>query len=104
MAAPVIAPSATLAVNERVQARRAAGQQVLHLGFGEAGLPVLPAAAPLLAEGPAPTRHPPIAGTPGGPAPAAGGFSRPGRPPPPTPAGPRPALLYNSTVARKAEG
>ena len=32
-------PSATLATNERVQARLAAGAPVLHLAFGEAGLP-----------------------------------------------------------------
>jgi aspartate aminotransferase len=33
--------SATLAINEAIQKRRAAGEDVLHLGFGEAGLPVL---------------------------------------------------------------
>ncbi|MFI9024120.1 pyridoxal phosphate-dependent aminotransferase [Streptomyces sp. NPDC053560] len=32
--------SATLAINETIRARRAAGEKVLHLGFGEAGLPV----------------------------------------------------------------
>ncbi|MGT2462528.1 hypothetical protein [Sinomonas atrocyanea] len=32
--------SATLAINEAIQKRRAAGEDVLHLGFGEAGLPV----------------------------------------------------------------
>ncbi|MEU6083634.1 aminotransferase class I/II-fold pyridoxal phosphate-dependent enzyme [Streptomyces sp. NPDC047108] len=32
--------SATLAINETLQARKAAGEKVLHLGFGEAGLPV----------------------------------------------------------------
>lgn len=32
--------SATLAVNETLRARKAAGEKVLHLGFGEAGLPV----------------------------------------------------------------
>ncbi|MET3811518.1 aminotransferase class I/II-fold pyridoxal phosphate-dependent enzyme [Arthrobacter sp. UYEF3] len=46
--------SATLAINESLQAKKAAGERVLHLGFGEAGLPVpesvanvLAAAAPL---------------------------------------------------------
>lgn len=34
--------SVTLAINETIQARRARGEKVLHLGFGEAGLPVLP--------------------------------------------------------------
>lgn len=38
----VVAHSATLAINERLAARRAAGEPVVHLGFGEAGLPVLP--------------------------------------------------------------
>lgn len=32
--------SATLAINEAILKRRAAGEEVLHLGFGEAGLPV----------------------------------------------------------------
>ena len=32
--------SATLAINEALQAKKAAGEKVLHLGFGEAGLPV----------------------------------------------------------------
>ncbi len=45
-----IRQSATLAVNERIQARRAAGEPVLHLGFGEAGLPVLPELAAVLAD------------------------------------------------------
>jgi len=80
VAAPVIAPSATLAVNERVQARRAAGQQVLHLGFGEAGLPVLPAVARVLAEAAPLTGYPPIAGTRAARAAAAGWFARRGLP------------------------
>ncbi|MFF9482769.1 pyridoxal phosphate-dependent aminotransferase [Streptomyces sp. NPDC014733] len=42
--------SATLAINETLQIRRAAGEKVLHLGFGEAGLPVpAPVAAALSA-------------------------------------------------------
>ena len=32
--------SATLAINEALQTKKAAGEKVLHLGFGEAGLPV----------------------------------------------------------------
>ncbi|MGD6980929.1 MULTISPECIES: pyridoxal phosphate-dependent aminotransferase [Citricoccus] len=32
--------SATLAINETLQTKKAAGEKVLHLGFGEAGLPV----------------------------------------------------------------
>jgi aspartate aminotransferase len=44
-----IPPSATLAANERVQAKLEAGVPVLHLAFGEAGLPVLPSVADRLA-------------------------------------------------------
>jgi aspartate aminotransferase len=51
--------SPTLAVDERVREARRAGKHVVHLGFGEAGLPVLPevmaelaAASPLNAYGP----------------------------------------------------
>lgn len=46
--------SATLAVNERMHALRAQGKNVLHLAFGEAGLPVLPELADVLAHS---TRH-----------------------------------------------
>jgi aspartate aminotransferase len=60
----VVVRSATLAINEEMQARRARGEPVVHLGFGEAGLPVLPEiseelrrAAPLNAYGPV-TGHP----------------------------------------------
>lgn len=42
--------SATLAINETLRARRAAGEKVLHLGFGEAGLPVPDRLAAVLAE------------------------------------------------------
>ncbi|MGW2339121.1 pyridoxal phosphate-dependent aminotransferase [Streptomyces sp. NPDC001661] len=42
--------SATLAINETLQARKAAGEKVLHLGFGEAGLPVPEPVAAALAE------------------------------------------------------
>src|ERR1051326_7250670 len=51
--ASAFARSPTLAGNERLQARRAAGQRVISLGFGEAGLPVLPAVAEVLAAAPA---------------------------------------------------
>lgn len=40
--------SATLAINETLRARRAAGERVLHLGFGEAGLPVPDSVAQVL--------------------------------------------------------
>jgi aspartate aminotransferase len=38
----VVAHSATLELNERLAELRRSGRPVLHLGFGEAGLPVLP--------------------------------------------------------------
>ncbi|MGW0712689.1 hypothetical protein ACWD4G_43315 [Streptomyces sp. NPDC002643] len=41
--------SVTLAANETLQARRAAGEKALHLGFGEAGLPVLDSVGAVLA-------------------------------------------------------
>lgn len=44
----MVVHSATLEINETVQARRARGDSVLHLGFGEAGLPVLPEIAEAL--------------------------------------------------------
>jgi aspartate aminotransferase len=40
---------ATLAINERLRALQAAGQNVVLMGLGEAGLPVLPAVADVLA-------------------------------------------------------
>ena len=45
----MIPHSATLAINEKIAARRSAGRSVIHLGFGEAGLPVLPAIGDALA-------------------------------------------------------
>ena len=38
----VLKPSATLAINEMIANLRSEGQQVLHLGFGEAPFPVHP--------------------------------------------------------------
>lgn len=46
----MVRQSATLAIDARVRALRAAGAEVLHLGFGEAGLPVLPEVVSVLAE------------------------------------------------------
>ena len=43
-------PSATLHINERVQALRAAGRDVLHLGFGESRFPVPAAVVAALRE------------------------------------------------------
>jgi len=71
-----VAHSATLAFNERMQARRAAGQRVVPLGFGEAGLPVLPAVADVLANAAAHNAYGPVAGSATVRAAAAGYFGR----------------------------
>jgi aspartate aminotransferase len=73
-------PSATLATNERVQARIAAGAPVLHLGFGEAGLPVLPGAAERLGAAAGANGYGPVAGSPAVRESAAGYFERRGLP------------------------
>jgi aspartate aminotransferase len=72
--------SATLAVNERIQARRAAGAPVVHLGFGEAGLPVLPELAAVLADAVCHNEYGPVIGVPAARAAAAGYFRRRGLP------------------------
>jgi aspartate aminotransferase len=73
-------PSATLATNERVQARIAAGRPVLHLAFGEAGLPVLPGVAERLAAAAGENGYGPVAGSPAVREAAAGYFERRGLP------------------------
>ncbi|HEY3610056.1 MAG TPA: pyridoxal phosphate-dependent aminotransferase [Pseudonocardiaceae bacterium] len=72
--------SATLAVNERLQSRRAAGEPVLHLAFGEAGLPVLPSLAAVLADSVRHNDYGPVTGIPAARAAAAGYFERRGLP------------------------
>ncbi|HWC81320.1 MAG TPA: pyridoxal phosphate-dependent aminotransferase [Pseudonocardiaceae bacterium] len=72
--------SATLAINEQIQARRAAGESVLHLGFGEAGLPVLPQLAAVLADTAGANAYPPVLGEPDARAAAAGYLGRRGLP------------------------
>ncbi|TQJ02821.1 pyridoxal phosphate-dependent aminotransferase [Amycolatopsis cihanbeyliensis] len=72
--------SATLAINERLEAKRAAGERVLHLGFGEAGLPVPPAVATVLAEAAGSNGYGPVAGSARARAAVAGYFSRRGLP------------------------
>ena len=78
LAAP--APSATLAANERVRARIAAGVPVLHLAFGEAGLPVLPSVAERLGAAAGANGYGPVAGSPAVREAAAGYFDRRGLP------------------------
>ncbi|MGP4020457.1 pyridoxal phosphate-dependent aminotransferase [Saccharopolyspora sp. 5N708] len=76
----MVAHSATLAINERLQAKQAAGQRVVHLGFGEAGLPVPPDLAAVLAAASPLNAYGPVAGTPKVRRAAAGYFTRRGLP------------------------
>jgi aspartate aminotransferase len=55
--------SATLAIDEVVEARRRAGRSVLHLGFGEAGLPVPPGLSAALAGATDLNSYGPVAGS-----------------------------------------
>ncbi|MEV0963394.1 pyridoxal phosphate-dependent aminotransferase [Streptomyces sp. NPDC049910] len=71
-------PSATLAIDEAVQARREAGHDVLHLGFGEAGVPVAPGLAEALTDAHLRSGYGPVAGSPQARAAAAGWFTRRG--------------------------
>lgn len=59
---PILSP--TLAMNEEVSRRLAAGLATLPLGFGEAGLPVLPELADQLARSAGHARYGPVAGVP----------------------------------------
>ncbi|MGW0710717.1 pyridoxal phosphate-dependent aminotransferase [Streptomyces sp. NPDC002643] len=70
--------SATLAINETLAARRAAGQTVLHLGFGEAGLPVPDSVAAVLAGAVGRNSYGPVVGSVEAREAAAGWFSRRG--------------------------
>jgi aspartate aminotransferase len=72
--------SATLAANERIRRRIDSGADVLHLAFGEAGLPVHPSVAEALERGSSDNRYGPVAGSPAARAAAAGYFSRRGLP------------------------
>ncbi|WP_035737958.1 pyridoxal phosphate-dependent aminotransferase [Glycomyces arizonensis] len=54
--------SATLAASETIAARRAAGEEVLALAFGEAGIPVHPLLGQRLARAAAETSYGPVAG------------------------------------------
>lgn len=78
--AATIATSPTLAINEQLQARHAAGESVLHLGFGEAGLPVLGDVARCLAASARRSGYAPVAGTAAARRAAAGYFTRRGLP------------------------
>ncbi|MFF3437663.1 pyridoxal phosphate-dependent aminotransferase [Streptosporangium sp. NPDC002721] len=72
--------SATLAANEDIERRRRAGERVLHLAFGEAGLPVHPALSERLAEASGFNGYGPVAGAPALREAAGGYWSRRGLP------------------------
>lgn len=72
--------SPTLAVNERLEARADAGRPALHLGFGEARLPVLHAVADELVRAAGHNRYGPVAGSARARAAAAGYLARRGLP------------------------
>ena len=72
--------SATLAANEAVAARRAAGQEVLALGFGEAGIPVHPLLSQRLAQAAGQISYGPVAGIDPAREAAAGYWTRRGTP------------------------
>ena len=71
-----VAVSATLAANDALAGRRLDGQQVLPLGFGEAGLPVHPALRAALTAATARSGYGPVAGIPALRAAAAGYWDR----------------------------
>ena len=74
------AHSPTLAVDAVVAARRAAGHDVVHLGFGEAGLPVPPGFAEVLAGAAGYNGYGPVTGSARAREAAAGWFARRGLP------------------------
>jgi len=72
----LVPPSATLAVNERIRRLIDAGQPILHLAFGEAGLPVPEEVVDALTRGAPDNGYGPVAGSPRAHAAAAGWFDR----------------------------
>jgi aspartate aminotransferase len=75
---PVIEPSATLAADERVRRKIASGASIVHLAFGEAGLPVLPGIREVLARAAGENAYGPVAGSAPAREAAAGYFDRRG--------------------------
>jgi aspartate/methionine/tyrosine aminotransferase len=62
--AQALATSPTLSINEAVAKRRAAGQETIHLGFGEASFPLHPLLATALADSAKNTAYTPVLGIP----------------------------------------
>lgn len=77
---PGISTAANLDLDERVNAALATGADVLHLGFGESRLPVLPGLAETLCEGTRLTEYGPVAGRRSAREAVAGYFERRGLP------------------------
>jgi aspartate aminotransferase len=77
---PLVEVSATLAANERIGRKLAAGLPVVHMAFGEAGLPVHPAVVEALASGGPDNGYGPVAGSRAVREAAAGYFGRRGLP------------------------
>jgi aspartate aminotransferase len=73
-----VQPSPTLAADEGVRRRIAAGDDILHLAFGEAGLPVMPGLSEVLARAGGDNRYGPVVGSAEARAAAAGYFERRG--------------------------
>src|SRR5262249_55669970 len=63
-ASRTLAPSPTLEINEAIAGRRAAGRDVLHLGFGEASFPLPPKLRTALAGSATRTSYEPVVGIP----------------------------------------
>ncbi len=64
MTASAFTTSPTLAINEAVAKRRAEGQDIIHLGFGEASFPLHPLLQTALAEAAKHTAYTPVLGIP----------------------------------------
>ncbi|MEU3854007.1 aminotransferase class I/II-fold pyridoxal phosphate-dependent enzyme [Streptomyces sp. NPDC029554] len=75
-----LAPSPNLALDQLVRERRAAGESLVHLAFGEARLPLLPGVADTLAAGARRTAYGPVAGREHAREAVAGYFARRGLP------------------------
>ena len=73
---PTLTASATLATNERLRGLIAEGRPILHLAFGEAGLPVPDEVIDVLTRGASDNAYAPVAGSPAARAAAAGWFER----------------------------
>ncbi len=78
MSPRVLRPSPTLATNERIRELIHAGRPVVHLAFGEAGLPVHPVLREMLDAAAPRNGYPPVAGTEAARSAAAGYFTRRG--------------------------